>query len=65
MPPSANAVTVVPKNYYDVIVFCLLLEYLPTPQMRYDVVAKAASAVRDGGLIIIVTPDSSHQERDS
>ena len=58
---SANAVLALPRDYYDAVIFCLLLEYLPIPQMRYDAVAKAADLLRDGGLLVIVTPDSSHQ----
>jgi hypothetical protein len=48
---------------FDAVVFCLLLEYLPLPQLRYRVCYKACRVLKTGGLLIIVTPDSCHQGR--
>ena len=48
-------------NSFDVVVFCLLLEYLPLSQLRYRVCQKALRVLKNGGLLIIVTPDSCHQ----
>ena len=45
------------------VVFCLLLEYLPLPAMRHDVCLKAWQVLTDWGLLLIVTPDSSHQAK--
>ena len=56
-----KSVTGLPRDHFDVVVFCFLLEYLPTPAMRYDAVKKAAAVLADYGLLVIVTPDSSHQ----
>ena len=58
---SVISVTGLPKGRYDVVIFCLLLEYLPTPGMRYEAVRRAADLLADYGLLVIVTPDSSHQ----
>ena len=59
--PGMKSVTGLPKGRYDVVIFCLLLEYLPTPGMRYEAVRRAADLLADYGLLVIVTPDSSHQ----
>ncbi|XP_063978564.1 S-adenosylmethionine sensor upstream of mTORC1 [Diachasmimorpha longicaudata] len=48
------------KNYYDVCVFSLLLEYLPSPDQRFHCCEKAHDILKPGGLLIIVTPDSKH-----
>ena len=61
---SVKTVAGLPKGRYDVVIFCLLLEYLPTPGMRYEAVKRAAELLADYGLLIIVTPDSSHQVGD-
>ena len=58
---SVISVTGLPKGRYDVVIFCLLLEYLPTPGMRYEAVKRAADVLTEYGLLVIVTPDSSHQ----
>ena len=61
---DVKTVAGLPKGRYDVVIFCLLLEYLPTPGMRYEAVKRAAELLADYGLLIIVTPDSSHQVGD-
>ena len=60
-----ETVTGLPKDRYDVVIFSLLLEYLPTPGLRYEAVRRAAELLTDYGLLVIVTPDSSHQVSDS
>jgi 25S rRNA (adenine2142-N1)-methyltransferase len=49
------------SDSFDSVVFCLLLEYLPTPRLRFKVSRKAWEVLKVGGLFVIVTPDSSHQ----
>ena len=56
-----DTVTGLPKDRYDVVIFSLLLEYLPTPGLRYEAVRRAAELLTEYGLLVIVTPDSSHQ----
>jgi len=58
---SGNEVTSLKRGAFDVVVFCLLLEYLPLPKMRHRVCLKARDSLSDWGLLLIVTPDSSHQ----
>lgn len=45
---------------FDVIVFSLLLEYLPTSEQRLACCEKAGKLLRDEGLLCIITPDSKH-----
>ena len=49
------------RDSFEVVVFCLLLEYLPLPKMRHAICRKAAEVMTDWGILLIVTPDSSHQ----
>eukprot|EP00090_Calanus_glacialis_P020856 TRINITY_DN3218_c0_g1_i1.p1 TRINITY_DN3218_c0_g1~~TRINITY_DN3218_c0_g1_i1.p1 ORF type:complete len:322 (+),score=69.99 TRINITY_DN3218_c0_g1_i1:52-1017(+) len=53
------------KESFGVIIFCLLLEYLPAPHQRWLCVQKAVQLLREDGLLCIVTPDSSHMGRNS
>lgn len=45
---------------YDVVVFSLLLEYLPTSEQRLKCCEKACKLLKDEGLLCIITPDSKH-----
>ena len=45
-----------PKNYYDSVIFCLLLEYLPSPKLRLIAAQKAIEVLKPFGILIIVTP---------
>ncbi len=54
-------VTSLPGHHYDAVLFSLLLEYLPVPEMRLRACAQATKVLKSGGLLVIVTPDSSHQ----
>jgi predicted SAM-dependent methyltransferase len=49
-----------PAAACDVIVFSLLLEYLPSPKQRYSCICKAYKLLRPEGLLFIITPDSKH-----
>lgn len=48
------------ENYYDVVVFSLVLEYLPTAQQRLLFCEKAYRLLKPEGLLCIITPDSKH-----
>jgi len=61
--PSTDEIASLGRSSFDVVVFCLLLEYLPLPAMRHDVCLKAWQVLTDWGLLLIVTPDSSHQAK--
>lgn len=49
-----------PSNYFDAVVFSLFLEYLPCPKQRHECCLKAYKALRQGGILLIITPDSKH-----
>ena len=49
-------VKILPQNYYDSVIFCLLLEYLPSPKLRLIAVQKAIEVLKPFGILIIVTP---------
>jgi len=50
---------------YDVVIFCFLLEYLPQTKPRYDCCLKAYHLLKQNGVLIILTPDSCHQQRNN
>jgi hypothetical protein len=50
------------ENGFDVVVFCLLLEYLPSPRLRYDACQRAKRLLKSNGILLIVTPDSSKNQ---
>ena len=51
------------ENSQDIVVFSLLLSYLPSPLQRLQSCHKAHLLLRPHGILLIVTPDSSHQNR--
>ena len=52
-------------EYYHVVVFCLLLSYFPSPFQRWKCCIHAHQLLINNGLLLIITPDSSHQNRNS
>lgn len=54
-----------PENSFQAVVFCLVLEYLPSCMQRWSFCKKAASLLRPNGLLFIITPDSKHQQRNA
>lgn len=49
-PPSqTRKVDALPKSHFHVVVFCLLLEYLPDPRLRLRAVHNAYKALKDNG----------------
>lgn len=57
---NQNAIIGLQKSSFDVIVFSLLLEYLPTSDQRIQCCEKAIELLRTEGILIIITPDSKH-----
>ncbi|XP_011865560.1 PREDICTED: probable methyltransferase BTM2 homolog [Vollenhovia emeryi] len=49
-----------PADFFDSVVFSLLLEYLPCPEQRYVCCRNAYDVLKSGGILIIVSPDSKH-----
>jgi 25S rRNA (adenine2142-N1)-methyltransferase len=54
-----------PRNFYHIVIFCLLLEYLPSSEMRVKCCEKAYEVLKSQGILIIITPDSSHETKNS
>lgn len=46
---------------YDIVVFSLLLEYMPTSTQRMVCCQKAYEILRPEGVLIVITPDSKHE----
>lgn len=55
-----NTITELNKCYFNVVIFSLFLEYLPSTEMRQLCCEKAYNLLDYEGLLIIVTPDSKH-----
>ena len=51
------------EESYEAVIFCLLLEYLPTPKLRLKAVQKAIKVLQVGGILVIVTPDSNPENK--
>ena len=51
------------ESSHDVVVFSLLLSYFPCSSQRLRCCHKAHSLLRVHGLLLIITPDSSHQNK--
>ncbi|XP_014675306.1 PREDICTED: probable methyltransferase BTM2 homolog, partial [Priapulus caudatus] len=62
LPPT---IATLPRNAFHVVVFSLLLEYLPSPAPRWRCCGTAHALLRDGGLLVVVTPDSKHVNRNA
>uniref|UniRef100_A0A224YNI7 S-adenosylmethionine sensor upstream of mTORC1 n=1 Tax=Rhipicephalus zambeziensis TaxID=60191 RepID=A0A224YNI7_9ACAR len=54
-----------PESSFQAVIFCLVLEYLPSCAQRWSFCRKAASLLKPNGLLFIVTPDSKHQQRNA
>ncbi|KAK7866292.1 hypothetical protein R5R35_007121 [Gryllus longicercus] len=49
-----------PENHFDIVVFSLLLEYMPSCQQRFVCCEKAYHILKPEGLLFIISPDSKH-----
>ena len=52
-----------PTEWYDVVVFSLLLSYMPSTEQRHQCCVNAHKVLRLHGLLLVITPDSSHQNK--
>lgn len=62
---SVRNLSEIPSDYFDVVVFSLFLEYLPSPMLRYKACENAYKSLKANGLLLIVTPDSKHATANS
>ena len=51
------------EQSFDAVVFSLLLSYFPHPAQRLKCCFNAHKILRMHGLLLVITPDSSHQNR--
>ncbi|XP_063591624.1 S-adenosylmethionine sensor upstream of mTORC1-like isoform X1 [Penaeus indicus] len=58
---ESNRIRYLRRGFFDVVVFCLLLEYIPSPKQRFHCCEKAYNLLKPNGLLCIITPDSKHQ----
>ena len=56
---EGNELKSVARKSFEAVVFCLLLEYIPSPSLRLKGVKKAVEILKPGGVLFIVTPDSN------
>ncbi|XP_038067552.1 S-adenosylmethionine sensor upstream of mTORC1-like [Patiria miniata] len=60
-----SPVETLPRETFHVVVFSLLLSYFPSPYQRWICCQKAHQLLQLNGLLLIITPDSSHQNRNA
>ena len=60
---QSRHITYLPEESFHVVIFSLLLSYFPSANQRWDCCVKAHRLLAANGLLLIVTPDSSHQNR--
>lgn len=58
-------VKLIPGCFFDVVVFCLFLEYLPGADQRLRACKTAFEILKNDGLLLIITPDSNHSTANS
>ncbi|XP_068714696.1 S-adenosylmethionine sensor upstream of mTORC1-like isoform X1 [Montipora foliosa] len=58
-------VTILPAGLFHIIVFSLLLSYFPSPVQRWECCKKAHRLLITNGILLIITPDSSHQNKNA
>ncbi|KAF7707597.1 S-adenosylmethionine sensor upstream of mTORC1 [Silurus meridionalis] len=58
-----DPIETLPAQLFHVVVFSLLLSYFPSPYQRWLCCKKAHELLILHGLLLIITPDSSHQGR--
>ena len=60
-----SPITVIPGSTFHVVVFSLLLEYFPSRDQRWRCCEKAHELLTVNGLLLIITPDSHHQNKNA
>lgn len=62
---EGRQVQILPSELFHVVMFSLLLSYFPSAVQRWECCRKAHYLLRPNGLLLIVTPDSSHQNKNA
>ncbi|XP_060080978.1 S-adenosylmethionine sensor upstream of mTORC1-like [Ylistrum balloti] len=60
-----DLVSQLPRQSFHVVVFSLLLEYLPSTIQRWTCCCNAHQLLAGNGLLVVVTPDSHKQHRNA
>ncbi|XP_033745370.1 S-adenosylmethionine sensor upstream of mTORC1-like [Pecten maximus] len=60
-----DTVSQLPRQSFHVVVFSLLLEYLPSAGQRWTCCCNAHQLLAGNGLLVVVTPDSHKQHRNA
>ena len=55
---SERVVKCLPENHFDVVTFCLLLSYVPSPSERLKFCAKARRLLKFNGILLITETQS-------
>lgn len=58
-----NRLLYLPTDHYDIIVFSLLLSYIPNPTTRWQMCERAYRLLKTNGILILVMPDSNPQNK--
>ena len=58
-----RGITHIEASSYDIVVFSLLLSYLPSTEQRLQCCVNAHKVLCLHGVLLVITPDSSHQNR--
>ena len=58
-------VKILPAGSFHIIIFSLLLSYFPSYVQRWECCKKAHRLLCTNGILLVITPDSSHQNKNS
>ena len=58
-------IKILPSQTFHIIVFSLLLSYFPSAIQRWECCRKAHHLLCTNGILLLVTPDSSHQNKNA
>ncbi|KAH9496363.1 25S rRNA (adenine2142-N1)-methyltransferase [Bulinus truncatus] len=61
----SSPITHLPQSSFHVVVFSLLLEYMPSSLQRWQCCVRAHELLTANGLLLIITPDSHSQHRNA
>ena len=63
LPGTTSSSPEMSRDSFNVVVFSLLLSYLPCTEQRLKCCVNAHQVLQPHGLLLVVSPDSSHQNR--